>query len=183
MPRDEYEGKDGGDDMPEGLTQMEEAFELLSMLPGGGDSTSILDRAAAWFGVEKKKGRKRFKLLEEFLDENCAMYEDADRNVDESIGDGSGMPMEWHDCHCRYMKLFEKQLTWFIEQENSSLEAFYAECDDALRGKSTTIFEDEDLGWFVDALLSSMDYGKFHELMWKRARAALHASKKKGRKK
>ena len=72
MPRDEpalsvEEEKCGRIDADE-VTQMDEAFELLSLLPGGGDQASILDRAAAWFGVEKKRGRTRFKVLEEFLD-------------------------------------------------------------------------------------------------------------------
>ena len=101
----------------------------------------------------------------------------------EDIDDGAGMPIQYHDCHCRYMKLFEKQLTWFIEQEGATLEEFYEECDTAFRGKSTTLFEDEDLGWFVDALLSSMDYAKFHELMWKRARGMQHARRSSRKKK
>ena len=70
MPRDEpalsvEEAKCDGIDADE-VTQMDEAFELLSLLPGGGDQNSILDRAAAWFGVEKKRAGSASKFSKTF---------------------------------------------------------------------------------------------------------------------
>ena len=185
MPREGNEGKEskGGDDDVD-VTGADEIDAWLAELPGGGDSNSILDRAAAWFGIEKKKGSARFNVLESFLKNNCDIFRDAERDPLDT-GDGTGISLEFYDCHRRYLQVFEEQLTWFIEQEGSSMEEFYGECEKAMQGKSLTIFENESLEWFVDALLSSMEYGKFHTMMWKRVQKKYGyqgGSKKRNRK-
>ncbi|CAK9001437.1 DnaJ homolog subfamily B member 3 [Durusdinium trenchii] len=136
------------------------------VLPGTGEDHSVLARAAQWFGREKKKGK--LKLLDEFARDNCSLFEQEVgkmKKKNQAADDGTGFCLEYDDCHKRYLALFEEQLECFIEEEGFTMEQFHKDCDDVRQGKSVTLFDSEDHSWFLDALLSSLDYQHFHKAM------------------
>lgn len=144
-------------------------------LPGTGEDTSVVARAALWFGREKKKGK--LKLLTDFAEDNYHIFEDEVHNNGTNEEDGTGFSLEYDECHKRFLRLFEEQLECFIEEEGFSMEDFEKDCEDVRNGKSLTLFEHENHSWFLEALLATLDYEKFHQTMVNAAKKHLHSSK------
>ena len=133
-------------------------------LPGAGEDVSVLARAAIWFGKDSKKTR----ILEDYALEHGHMFVGTESS--QLTTDGSGHSMECHDCHQKYLRLFEREIEQFIQEEGADLAAFERDCEAVIAGKSLTLIDSESHRWFVDALLASLDYGQFHKLMCRAAR-------------
>ncbi|GBG25324.1 Hypothetical Protein FCC1311_015422 [Hondaea fermentalgiana] len=150
------------------------------VLPGTGEESSVLARAAEWFGREKKKGK--LKLLSEFAEDNYHVFEEEATNQGASE-DGTGYRLEYDECHKRFLGLFEEQLECFIEEEGFRMEDFEKDCEDVRNGKSLTLFEHEDHSWFLEALLSTLDYTHFHKTMVNTAKKHLFSGRQSKTKK
>ncbi|KAF1334094.1 Regulator of chromosome condensation, partial [Globisporangium splendens] len=78
---------------------------------------------------------------------------------------------EYKELHDRYLRLFEEELSDFIEPEGATTEGFFRECRDIMEGNYTALFSDKhQYKWFVEHLVASMDYNQFYALMANEAR-------------
>ena len=117
-----------------------------------GKEGDTIDKVIGFFSSPDLQG-----LLENFLSEKAGAFDDAVRTGEEKEGELEHK-LEYKEIHEQYLKLFEGHLEGFLEKEGVSTEAFYKECADLQEtgaGKS----------WFVDMLLSAMDYKYFFGLM------------------
>lgn len=137
-------------------------FDLADILPGFGGDSSILARAAEWFSTASKS-RGSLTLLADFAEENCHIFHGARLTTEED--DGEGQKLEYSVCYDDYLQLFEESLEEFIEESESDLDTFRLECSKVLKGQSVTLFDDESHLWFLNLLLSSLDYKHFHDTM------------------
>ena len=64
-----------------------------------------------------------------------------------------------------YQTLVDSLLEDFVKSRSSSITEFYAECRDAMEGKFTALFEEHEYKWFVEMLLSWLDYDAFYSMM------------------
>ena len=148
----------------EEFAQKAEEEDPFFALPGAGEDVSVLARAAIWFGKDSKKTR----ILEDYAQEHGHLFTGTESS--HLTADGSGHSMECHDCHQKYLRLFEREIEQFIDEEGADLSAFEKDCEAVIAGKSLTLIDSESHKWFVDALMASLDYGQFHKLMCKAAR-------------
>ena len=86
------------------------------------------------------------------------------------VGEDVEHKHEYQACHEEYLSLFEEQIEGFIEKEDTTIEDFYAECQDAKEGAYTALFDVHEHAWFVQHLLASMEYKQFYGLMVNEAR-------------
>jgi len=145
------------------------------VLPGLGEDQSVVARAALWFG--KKKNRGELQTLSDFAEENAHLFWD---EVDDEEGrDGTGLKLEYEEYHRKYLVLFEAELEDFIAEEGFSMDDFERDCKAIRQGKPITLFEHEDHSWFLDALLSSLDFEHFFKTMVSVARKQAKSVRKK----
>lgn len=176
----EEEGKAGEEKVADGAALTAKEMAKVDdgwVLPGAGEDSSVLVRAAQWFGKDKRK----LQLLGDFAAdaENHGIFAD---EVNGSQDDGTGFKLEYDACHKRYLALFEEQIEGFIADEGCSLEEFQRDCEEVRNGKSLTLFEHEDHAWFLEALMASLNYTDFHQKMVNAAKKHKFASKKKSKK-
>jgi hypothetical protein len=107
--------------------------------------------------IDKFK-RRYISLFEEYLDTKSC--EDIEQNIQCTIA------------FQEYQTLIEDLLEEFVENHGSTVADFSAECRSSLNGDFTALFEEHEHQWFVEALLSWMDYQTFFEDMVKTARYA-----------
>mmetsp|Transcript_32549 Transcript_32549/g.51815 ORF Transcript_32549/g.51815 Transcript_32549/m.51815 type:complete len:151 (-) Transcript_32549:123-575(-) len=119
------------------------------VLPGCGEDTSVVARAALWAANPEKK-KKTLRLLDDFARENCHLFE---KQVGADPNDGTGYSLENDDAHKRYLALFENEMEDFIREEGFTMEDFEKDCEAIQNGKSITLFENEDHKWFLDGKL------------------------------
>ena len=137
-------------------------FELADILPGFGAESSVIARAAEWFSNGTRK-QSSLTLLTDFADENCHIFRGARLTMEED--DGEGQKIEYSVCYDDYLQVFEESLEEFIEESGSDIDTFRYECSKVLKGQSVTLFDDESHLWFLNLLLSSLDYRHFHDTM------------------
>jgi hypothetical protein len=106
----------------------------------------------------KKFKRRNSHLFEEYLDTKSC--EEIEHNIQCTIA------------FQEYQTLIEDLLEDFVESNGSSVAEFAAECRSSLNGDFTALFEEHEHLWFVEAMLSWMDYQTFFEEMVKAARYA-----------
>ncbi|KAF4128028.1 The ARF-like 2 binding protein BART [Phytophthora infestans] len=80
----------------------------------------------------------------------------------------------YKELHDQYLKLFEEELSEFVESEGATIEEFFKECREIHDGQYTALFEEHSYAWFVDHLLACMDYKHFYGLMVNEARRLHH---------
>mmetsp|Transcript_50583 Transcript_50583/g.142298 ORF Transcript_50583/g.142298 Transcript_50583/m.142298 type:complete len:171 (+) Transcript_50583:69-581(+) len=106
-------------------------------------------------------------MLDDFVQEHKHEFEEAaEAKTDEEVEH----KLVYTDLHARYLRIFETELDQFLEGEGCSSAEFYAQCKDAIEDNYTALFEEHQHHWFVDALLASMSYEHFFEMMTKAAR-------------
>ncbi|KAG3034983.1 hypothetical protein PC120_g1121 [Phytophthora cactorum] len=81
---------------------------------------------------------------------------------------------EYKELHDQYLKLFEEELSEFVESEGATIEEFFKECREIHDGQYTALFEEHNYAWFVNHLLACMDYKHFYGLMVNEARRLHH---------
>lgn len=140
-------------------------------LPGLGEDGSVVARASVWLAGERRRGR--LSLLAEFARDNCHVFED---ELNSRPDDGSGLRLEYEECHRRFLQMFEDQMERFVAAEGFTMADFETDCEAIQRGKSVTLFEHEDHKWFLEMLLSTLDYEHFHAAMVAAAKQAAHSS-------
>jgi len=124
----------------------------------------VLKEAAAMWGQNKGYAR----ALEDFIEEHCSSFaehcgvgfEDAEHSL------------HYHDLHAQYLSIFEGQISAFINREDYDVEDFFRECQGAMDDLGCALFEEHEEKWFVEALVSSMEYRKFFEKMVERAESS-----------
>lgn len=104
--------------------------------------------------------------IDEFIDEHLHIFETSESK---SLGKDEYL-CEYMEVFNDYQLLVENLLLSFLKSKGSSLKSFYAECRDAIDGKYTVLFEDHEHKWFVDMLLSWLEYSHFFEMMKKKTR-------------
>ena len=77
-----------------------------------------------------------------------------------------------------YQTLVDGLLENFVKSRKSTITEFYAECRDSMEGKFTALFEEHEHKWFVEMLLSWMDYDYFYTMMIETSRSKSNRSKK-----
>jgi len=125
----------------------------MDVLPGAGEDSSVVVKAALWFG---KKNSGSLNFFKRFAKENIGVFQDelSDSRTEYSI--------ELYDCHQNYLQLFEKELEDFVASEGADLSQFESECRDLMDGKSLTLFSNEDYSWFLDAVFASLEFEQFY---------------------
>mmetsp|Transcript_19993 Transcript_19993/g.28724 ORF Transcript_19993/g.28724 Transcript_19993/m.28724 type:complete len:149 (+) Transcript_19993:70-516(+) len=78
--------------------------------------------------------------------------------------------LECTEAFNEYQNLIESLLEDFTASKGSTVKEFYAECRSSIEGGFTALFEDHEHKWFVDALLSWLDYSHFFEDMVRASR-------------
>ena len=125
---------------------------------------SVLGEAAIFCSSNQFQEKiKRFKrryvsIFEEYL--NIKSCEEMEQNLQCTLA------------FQEYQRLIEDLLEEFVEKNGSTIGEFTAECRSSLNGDFTALFEEHEHLWFVEALLSWMDYQTFFEDMVKSARYA-----------
>ncbi|KAF0684691.1 Aste57867_23346 [Aphanomyces stellatus] len=127
---------------------------------------TILERAAKYCSSPAFE-----RVFDEFATEHASAFADA---AESKAGDDVEHKHEYKELHAEYLQLFEERIQGFLDQEEVSPKAFYAECETAIEHKGGDYAE---YGWFVDRLLASMDYKLFYGLMVNEARAQLRRRK------
>uniref|UniRef100_K3X8Y9 Cilia- and flagella-associated protein 36 n=1 Tax=Globisporangium ultimum (strain ATCC 200006 / CBS 805.95 / DAOM BR144) TaxID=431595 RepID=K3X8Y9_GLOUD len=123
---------------------------------------NIIERAAEHCVTSKFE-----HIFDNFARENAEVFMDA---VEAKGGDVEHKH-EYKELHDRYLRLFEEELSDFIESEGATIEEFFRECRDIMEGNYTALFSDEhQYKWFVEHLVASMDYNQFYALMVNEAR-------------
>lgn len=101
--------------------------------------------------------QKKYRhIFEDYVD--CKSSEDEEQNLECTI------------IFQEYQQLIEELLEDFVISNGSTIVEFYAECRSSLNGDFTALFEEHEHKWFVDALLSWLDYDAFFAEMVKSAR-------------
>jgi hypothetical protein len=125
---------------------------------------SLLGEAAVYCSSSQfedqinKFKQKYLHNFEEYID--CKTSEDEEQNLACTV------------IFQEYQTLVEDLLEDFITSNGSTLRDFTAECRSSLNGDFTILFEEHEHKWFVDALLSWIDYQTFFVEMVKLARRA-----------
>ncbi len=86
--------------------------------------------------------------------------------------------LHYGDLHKQYLELFETQISNFVNREEYSTTAFFEECKAALDGFGVALFDEHEEKWFVEALLSAMDYASWFEMMVNKAAENSKSSRK-----
>lgn len=94
--------------------------------------------------------------------------------VDSKASEEECHKIEYTIIHMKYQALIEEILERLAEENGSSVVEFYNECKDALEGRFTPLFEEHEHKWFVEALLSWVDYEAFFKMMTQAAERKLH---------
>ena len=115
--------------------------------------------------------------------EDCIdRFRGANSHVFESYVEAKDPENEEQSLECteifqEYQSLVEGLLEDFVAQNGVSMKEFYAECKSAVDGDFTPLFQDHEHKWFVDIILSWLDYSYFFNEMVRFA-----ASSKRSRK-
>ncbi len=73
--------------------------------------------------------------------------------------------IEFTEAFNEYQEMVESLLQTFVVENGSSIRDFYAECRDSLDGRYAPLFADHQHKWFVEMLLSWLDYAYFYDSM------------------
>ena len=108
------------------------------------------------------------EFIEKYLYLFSTIQEQNEEQKDMTNSSFSGVEhkIEYTIAHQKYQDLVESLLSDFIGSDlNSSVNKFYAECRDIIEGKFCPLFEEHEHKWFVDAMLSWVDYENFYIMM------------------
>ena len=116
------------------------------------DFSSIVQECVEWAsssGLEQH--------FEEFGVENAHLFaESAESKEDDPVH-----KLEYTECHENYLAMFEEQLENFLDGR-MSVETFFGSCKEAMADEDSAM---QDHKWFVDMILSMMEYEQFYENM------------------
>ena len=74
--------------------------------------------------------------------------------------------LSFYGLHSQYLSIFESQITLFVERKTDyTIEEFFNECRMAMEGFMCAIFEEHEEKWFVDALMSAIDFKEWFKMM------------------
>ncbi len=73
--------------------------------------------------------------------------------------------LEYTAAHNEFLSLYESVLEKFLSSEGATMEQFYAECQGSLNDDYCALFEEDKYKWFVNLILSTMEYDSFFTLM------------------
>ncbi|KAG6973819.1 hypothetical protein JG687_00000664 [Phytophthora cactorum] len=131
---------------------------------------TIITRAAEFCSSPKFE-----RVFDNFARDHADAFIDAteakDGDVEHKHEYGVAAYKELHD---QYLKLFEEELSEFVESEGATIEEFFKECREIHDGQYTALFEEHNYAWFVNHLLACMDYKHFYGLMVNEARRLHH---------
>ena len=65
------------------------------------------------------------------------------------------------DIYQEYQRFLDSQFSKFAGAQGITVEKIYADCRDAMDDKFTPLFEENENKWFVELLLSWMEYEHF----------------------
>lgn len=94
--------------------------------------------------------------IEDFLSKNCSLVD-----IDAKTGEMSDMSVEYMDIFQKYQELIDDLLGEFAVSKKLDLGEVYTACRDAADGKFTALFEENENKWFVDMLMSWMNFEDF----------------------
>ncbi|DAZ93687.1 TPA: hypothetical protein N0F65_008195 [Lagenidium giganteum] len=105
---------------------------------------SIIERAAVHCVSSKFE-----RIFDKFARDNADVFMDAV----EAKGDDIEHKHEYKLLHDKYLKLFEEELSDFLESEGSTPKEFFRECRDIVDGNAFVLFEEhqEHADVFIDA--------------------------------
>mmetsp|Transcript_8159 Transcript_8159/g.10805 ORF Transcript_8159/g.10805 Transcript_8159/m.10805 type:complete len:150 (+) Transcript_8159:29-478(+) len=105
--------------------------------------------------------------LDNFLDEKAHIFREV---AEEKAPEDEEHKLEYSQIHAEYLKIFERILEEYIDDQGCTIQDFWMACKDAIEDKYCALFEEHEHHWFVDSLLVSLEYQKFFELMIEKAR-------------
>ena len=100
--------------------------------------------------------------IDEFREEHSGIFQRYARSVDPENEEQS---LECTESFQQYQKLIESLLEEFVSNKGVTIREFYAECKSAIDGDFTPLFQDHEHKWFVDIILSWLDYSFFFKEM------------------
>eukprot|EP01041_Mallomonas_annulata_P008011 gene8011-16404_t len=81
--------------------------------------------------------------------------------------------LEFTDIFNEYQELIEDLLESFLTKHKCTVRGLFQECRDSIEGNFTAIFEEHKHKWFVDILMSWLEYTMFLEEMVTAARDSI----------
>ncbi|TYZ57821.1 hypothetical protein PybrP1_005541 [[Pythium] brassicae (nom. inval.)] len=123
--------------------------------------SDVIERAAIYCSSTKFE-----RIFDDFAREHAETFLDA---LDAKGGDVEHKH-EYKEIHDKYLRLFEEELSDFVESEGSTIDEFFRECRAVVNAKVTGYFDEHKYVWFVEHLLASMEYELFFSLMINEAR-------------
>ncbi|CAM9205591.1 unnamed protein product [Heterosigma akashiwo] len=91
-------------------------------------------------------------------------------SAEEKTPEDAEHKLEFSDIHSEYLELFERGLESYIDEQGLTIQDFWSACQDAISDKYCAIFEEHEHHWFVEFLLSSIDYQNFFKMMIDKAK-------------
>jgi hypothetical protein len=149
-------GESKSDDNEEEVKQSEES-DAIEETWGDGAPQLLKEASLYW-----QKNSNYSQPLHEFCLSNSG---DFTRYIDESDLTEVEHELHFADMHSNYLELYESQITDFCESRDVSVTEFFVECREAVDDMFCALFAENENKWFVELLLSALDYQKWFEMM------------------
>jgi competence CoiA-like predicted nuclease len=89
------------------------------------------------------------------------------------------MPLEYNDIFLQYQQLIDGLFEQFAASNKFPISAVYQCFRDSADGKFTALFQENEYLWYVEQVMSWMDFGEFIKLMRAAGRTGGHKAESK----
>jgi hypothetical protein len=104
--------------------------------------------------------------IDQFRDKNANVFRRYSESKDPENEEQS---LECTEVFQEYQQLVENLLEGFVESRGVTIKQFFAECKSSIDGDFTPLFEEHEHKWFVDMIMSWLEYSYFFNEMVRHA--------------